>query len=161
MSESKRDIAQYAVAARFQGRIARSLRERREQVESDHSIAPVPFANEPSLDAIQNNILCGDPETVAEKLVEFIRIVHPTHMLFYFQVGGCESASNSAGGILATRQGAASTGADMGLRRGHGRGHDARVRNGASTRADAAPRRATPRWCRTEPRPEPERPDGP
>ena len=52
----------------------------------------MPFANEPSFDAIQNNILCGDPETVAEKLVEFIRIVHPTHMLFYFQVGGYESA---------------------------------------------------------------------
>ncbi len=92
VSESKRDIAQYADAARFQQRIARSLRERREQVESDHSITPVPFAAEPSLDAIQNNILCGDPETVAEKLVEFIRIVHPTHMLFYFQVGGYESA---------------------------------------------------------------------
>ena len=49
VSESKRDIARYAEAARFQGRIARSLRERREQVESDHSITPVPFANEPSL----------------------------------------------------------------------------------------------------------------
>ena len=76
----------------FQQRIARSLRERREQVENDHSITPVPFAGEPSLDEIQDNILCGDPETVAEKLVEFIRIVHPTHMLFYFQVGGYESA---------------------------------------------------------------------
>ena len=54
VSESKRDIAQYADAARFQGRIARSLRERREQVESDHSIVPVPFANEPSLDAGSN-----------------------------------------------------------------------------------------------------------
>ena len=52
----------------------------------------MPFAGEPSLDAIEANILCGDPETVAEKLVEFIRIVHPTHMLFYFQVGGYESA---------------------------------------------------------------------
>ena len=92
VSESRRDIAQYADAARFQQRIARSLRERREQVENDHSIAPVPFANEPPLDEIQNNILCGDPETVAESLVEFIRIVHPTHMLFYFQVGGFESA---------------------------------------------------------------------
>ena len=69
VSESRRDIAQYADAARFQGRIARSLRERREQVESDHSITPVPFANEPSLDAIEASILCGDPETVAEKLV--------------------------------------------------------------------------------------------
>ena len=92
VSESKRDIARYADAARFQQRIARSLRERREQVERDHSITPVPFAGEPSLDAIEANILCGDPETVAERLVEFIRIVHPTHMLFYFQVGGYESA---------------------------------------------------------------------
>ena len=92
VSESKRDIARYADAARFQQRIARSLRERREQVGSDHSITPVPFANEPSLDEIQNNVLCGDPEMVAEKLVEFIRIVHPTHMLFYFQVGGYDSA---------------------------------------------------------------------
>ena len=92
VSESKRDIVRYVDAARSQQRIARSLRERREQVESDHSITPVPFAGEPSLDAIRNNILCGDPETVAEKLVEVIRIVHPTHMLFYFQVGGYESA---------------------------------------------------------------------
>jgi len=52
----------------------------------------VPYANEPSLDEIQNNILCGDPETVAEKLVRLIRIMHPTHMLIYFQVGGYESA---------------------------------------------------------------------
>ena len=74
VSESRRDIAQYADAARFQQRIARSLRERREQVESDHSIAPVPFADEPSLDEIQNNILCGDPETVAETLTVRVEV---------------------------------------------------------------------------------------
>ncbi len=34
---------------------------------------------------------------MAEKLVEFIRIVHPTRMLFQFQVGGYESAKANRG----------------------------------------------------------------
>ena len=43
---------------------------------------------EPSLEQIGQNILAGDVETVAERLVDVARLIRPSHIMFYFQVGG-------------------------------------------------------------------------
>ena len=92
VSERASDIAQYVEAARYQQRISRSLRNRREQIVSDHWVKEESFEGEPSLETIETNILAGAPEKVAEQLTDFIRVVHPTHMMFYFQVGGYSQA---------------------------------------------------------------------
>jgi len=47
----------------------------------------VPFPDEPSLEQIHSDLLIGDVETVAEKLVSEIRATHPVHMCFSFKVG--------------------------------------------------------------------------
>jgi hypothetical protein len=41
-----------------------------------------PFPDEPPLEQIHNDLLIGDVETVAEKLVGEIRATHPSHVLF-------------------------------------------------------------------------------
>ena len=46
-----------------------------------------PFPDEPPLEQIHNDLLIGDVETVAEKLVGEIRATHPVHMCFSFKVG--------------------------------------------------------------------------
>ena len=46
-----------------------------------------PFPDEPALEQIYNNLLIGDAETVAEKLVGEIRATEPVHMCFSFKVG--------------------------------------------------------------------------
>ncbi|MGI9333326.1 MAG: LLM class flavin-dependent oxidoreductase [Gammaproteobacteria bacterium] len=92
VSERKSDIARYVEAARYQQRISRSLRTRREQIVADHWVKEQPFEDEPGLREIETNILAGAAEKVAQQLAGFIRVVHPTHMMFYFQVGGYDRA---------------------------------------------------------------------
>jgi len=46
-----------------------------------------PFPDEPPLEQIHKDLLIGDVETVAEKLVGEIRATHPVHMCFSFKVG--------------------------------------------------------------------------
>ena len=46
-----------------------------------------PFPDEPPLEQIRDNLLIGDVETVAEKLVAEIRATRPAHMCFSFKVG--------------------------------------------------------------------------
>ena len=46
-----------------------------------------PFPDEPPLEKIRDNLLIGDVDTVAEKLVAEIRATHPVHVCFSFKVG--------------------------------------------------------------------------
>ena len=46
-----------------------------------------PFPDEPSLEQIHRDLLIGDVETVAEKLVGEIQATKPVHMCFSFKVG--------------------------------------------------------------------------
>ena len=47
----------------------------------------VPFQDEPSLETIHDNLLIGDADTVAEKLVREIQAAKPVHICFSFKVG--------------------------------------------------------------------------
>src|SRR5229473_2189934 len=78
--------AQYADIARYQSRLASSLR-RRQEVMQGTVLVDVPFPDEPPLEQIHSDLLIGDVETVAEKLVAEIRATHPVHICFSFKVG--------------------------------------------------------------------------
>ena len=53
----------------------------------------VPMADEPPLEAIADNLLVGDAETVAERLTAELRAARPAHVMFHFQVGGSSHAA--------------------------------------------------------------------
>ena len=88
VSDSKKEVARYLDNARYQQRISRSLRERRQTVVDDYWIEETPFDGEPPLEEVFEQILCGDAEGVAERLVTLLREIRPSHITFYFQVGG-------------------------------------------------------------------------
>jgi len=76
----------FAENARYQSRLAASLRHRQEVMKGTQ-LVDVPFKDEPSLEAIHDDLLIGDVETVAEKLVKEIRDTKPVHICFSFKVG--------------------------------------------------------------------------
>ncbi len=97
VSEDKKEVERYMDNARFQRRISFSLRSRRETVVDDYWVEEKPFDNEQSLEDVADQILCGDVESVTERLVTLLREVRPSHITFYFQVGdlsGKEAIAN-------------------------------------------------------------------
>ena len=89
---SREEGMRFAENARYQSRLASSLRRRKEVMEGT-VLKDVPFPNEPTLETIYDNLLIGDPETVAEKLVAEIEAGKPVHMCFSFKVGDTPHAS--------------------------------------------------------------------
>jgi alkanesulfonate monooxygenase SsuD/methylene tetrahydromethanopterin reductase-like flavin-dependent oxidoreductase (luciferase family) len=86
ITDSREEGMRFAENARYQSRLASSLR-RRKEVMQGTVLVDVPFPNEPPLETIYNNLLIGDVETVAEKLIAEIRAAHPVHVCFSFKVG--------------------------------------------------------------------------
>jgi len=86
ITDSREEGMRFAENARYQSRLASSLR-RRQEVMQGTVLVDVPFPDEPSLETIYSNLLIGDPETVAEKLVAEIRAGRPVHVCFSFKVG--------------------------------------------------------------------------
>jgi alkanesulfonate monooxygenase SsuD/methylene tetrahydromethanopterin reductase-like flavin-dependent oxidoreductase (luciferase family) len=76
----------FAENARYQSRLASSLR-RRKEVMQGTVLVDVPFPDEPPLETIHDNLLIGDVESVAEKLVAEIHATKPEHICFSFKVG--------------------------------------------------------------------------
>jgi alkanesulfonate monooxygenase SsuD/methylene tetrahydromethanopterin reductase-like flavin-dependent oxidoreductase (luciferase family) len=76
----------FAENARYQTRLASSLR-RRQEVMRGTVLVDVPFPDEPPLETIHDNLLIGDAETVAEKLLAEIEATKPVHVCFSFKVG--------------------------------------------------------------------------
>src|SRR5262249_11254754 len=76
----------FAENARYQTRLASSLRHRQEVMQGT-VLVDVPYRNEPSLETMYDNMLIGDVETVAEKLAAEIKIAKPEHICFSFKVG--------------------------------------------------------------------------
>jgi alkanesulfonate monooxygenase SsuD/methylene tetrahydromethanopterin reductase-like flavin-dependent oxidoreductase (luciferase family) len=86
ITDSKEEGLRFAENARYQSRLASSLR-RREEVMQGTQLVDRPFPDEPPLEQIRDNLLIGDVESVAEKLVAEIEATHPVHMCFSFKVG--------------------------------------------------------------------------
>ena len=83
---SKEEGLRFAENARYQSRLASSLR-RRQEVMQGTVLVDVPFPDEPPLEQIHSDLLIGDVDSVAEKLVAEIRATHPVHICFSFKVG--------------------------------------------------------------------------
>lgn len=86
ITNSREEGMRFAENARYQSRLAASLRNR-QQVMQGISLSDVPFKDEPSLETIHDNLLIGDAETVAEKLAAEIHVAKPVHVCFSFKVG--------------------------------------------------------------------------
>ena len=86
ITESREEGRRFAENARYQSRLASSLR-RRQEVMQGTVLVDVPFPDEPPLETIYHDLLIGDVETVAEKLVAEIRATKPVHVCFSFKVG--------------------------------------------------------------------------
>jgi len=86
ITDSKEEGLRFAENARYQSRLASSLR-RRQEVMQGTVLVDKPFPGEPPLKQIYNDLLIGDVEAVAEKLAGEMRATHPVHMCFSFKVG--------------------------------------------------------------------------
>jgi alkanesulfonate monooxygenase SsuD/methylene tetrahydromethanopterin reductase-like flavin-dependent oxidoreductase (luciferase family) len=86
ITDSREDGMRFAENARYQTRLASSLR-RRQEVMQGTVLVDVPFPDEPSLETIYDNLLIGDVDTVAEKLVAEVHATRPVHVCFSFKVG--------------------------------------------------------------------------
>jgi alkanesulfonate monooxygenase SsuD/methylene tetrahydromethanopterin reductase-like flavin-dependent oxidoreductase (luciferase family) len=86
ITASKEEGLRFAENARYQSRLASSLR-RRQEVMQGTVLIDRPFPDEPSLEQIHDDLLIGDVETVAEKLAGELRAAHPVHICFSFKVG--------------------------------------------------------------------------
>ena len=92
ITDSRADGMRFAENARYQTRLASSLR-RRQEVMRGTTLVDVPFPDEPSLETIHDNLLIGDVGTVAEKLVAEIHATRPVHVCFSFKVGNTPHAA--------------------------------------------------------------------
>src|SRR3989440_1193231 len=92
ITDSREDGLRFAENARYQTRLASSLR-RRQEVMQGTVLVDVPFPDEPPLETIYDDLLIGDVETVAEKLVAEIRATRPEHICFSFKVGDTPHAA--------------------------------------------------------------------
>jgi alkanesulfonate monooxygenase SsuD/methylene tetrahydromethanopterin reductase-like flavin-dependent oxidoreductase (luciferase family) len=86
ITDSREEGMRFAENARYQTRLASSLR-RRQEVMQGTVLVDVPFPDEPPLETIYDDLLIGDVEAVAEKLVAEIRAAKPVHVCFSFKVG--------------------------------------------------------------------------
>jgi len=86
ITDSREEGMRFAENARYQSRLASSLR-RRQEVMQGTVLVDVPFPDEPPLETIYRDLLIGDVETVAERLVAEIRATKPVHVCFSFKVG--------------------------------------------------------------------------
>src|SRR5688572_27715583 len=83
---SRDEGMRFAENARYQTRLASSLRHRQEVMQGT-VLVDVPFRNEPPLERIHDELLIGDVDAVAEKLVAEIRATSPVQVCFSFKVG--------------------------------------------------------------------------
>jgi alkanesulfonate monooxygenase SsuD/methylene tetrahydromethanopterin reductase-like flavin-dependent oxidoreductase (luciferase family) len=86
ITDSREEGMRFAENARYQSRLASSLRNR-EEVMDGIALVDVPSKNEETLETVHDNLPIGDVETVAEKLVEEIKIAKPRELAFAFKVG--------------------------------------------------------------------------
>jgi alkanesulfonate monooxygenase SsuD/methylene tetrahydromethanopterin reductase-like flavin-dependent oxidoreductase (luciferase family) len=93
VSDDKAVLDAYVDGARFQKRIAMSLRHRKETMVDDYMVAELPYANEPTLEQVAENIVVGNAEQVAKRLCGEIELYGPRHMNIYFAVGDVPSAA--------------------------------------------------------------------
>ncbi len=91
VSEDRAVIDRYVDGARYQQRLAVSLRSRKETMVDDYMVDEAPFEGEPEIERIEKNLVAGNWENVAERLCQEIELYGPLHMNIYFAVGDMPS----------------------------------------------------------------------
>lgn len=86
-SDDKAEVEHYVDCARYQQRIAVSLKTRRESVEDDYIVIEKPYDEELPFEKLMKNLPVGPVDTVIERLVADIRAVRPVHVALQTQVG--------------------------------------------------------------------------
>ena len=94
VSRNKKDVAHYLDCARYQQRLAVSLKTRREKVMDHHVVQEQPYDDEPSMETIMHNLPVGDVDTCIEKMVRIIRELQPVHIAIQSQVGDMEHSKS-------------------------------------------------------------------
>jgi alkanesulfonate monooxygenase SsuD/methylene tetrahydromethanopterin reductase-like flavin-dependent oxidoreductase (luciferase family) len=86
ITNNREEGMKFAENARYQTRLASSLRNRQEMMDGI-ALVDVPAKGEEALETVHANLPIGDVETVAEKLVAEIRVAKPAQLSFSFKVG--------------------------------------------------------------------------
>jgi alkanesulfonate monooxygenase SsuD/methylene tetrahydromethanopterin reductase-like flavin-dependent oxidoreductase (luciferase family) len=86
-SDDKAEVEHYVDCARYQQRIAVSLKTRRESVEDDYVVQEKPYDEELPFEKLMKNLPVGSVDTVIERLLGDIRAVKPVHVALQTQVG--------------------------------------------------------------------------
>lgn len=87
------DVDKYIECARYQQRIAVSLKQRTESLEDDYMVTEKPYENEISLEKIKENLPVGSVDTVIERLIRDIKVVKPAHIAVQTQFGDLDHAT--------------------------------------------------------------------
>ena len=86
VTDSRREAREAADRAMFVARMIVALQGNTE-VTGDAFINAPPFAGEPTLDQVCDNLMFGDAETVAERILTEVREIRPSHYNCFFQFG--------------------------------------------------------------------------
>jgi alkanesulfonate monooxygenase SsuD/methylene tetrahydromethanopterin reductase-like flavin-dependent oxidoreductase (luciferase family) len=93
VTEDKAQAMVFADNARFQNRLASSLRRRAEALGEDGMLREIPYPGEKPLEEIARNLVIGDVTTCIERCIAHIRAVRPVHMALYFALGDIPQSS--------------------------------------------------------------------
>ncbi|MFM9924494.1 LLM class flavin-dependent oxidoreductase [Variovorax sp. H27-G14] len=86
-SDNKAEVERYLDCARFQRRIAVSLKRRTAQVADDYQVEENVVEGESSLEEMRANLPVGSVDLVIERVVKEIRTLKPCHYAFQTQMG--------------------------------------------------------------------------
>src|SRR5690606_24600511 len=91
-SDNKAEVEHYVDCARYQQRIAVSLKRRTEAVEDDYMVTEQPYEDELPFEKLMRNLPVGPVDTVIERLLTDIRAARPVHVALQTQVGDFDHA---------------------------------------------------------------------
>jgi alkanesulfonate monooxygenase SsuD/methylene tetrahydromethanopterin reductase-like flavin-dependent oxidoreductase (luciferase family) len=86
-SDNKAEVEHYVDCARYQQRIAVSLKTRRESVSDDYMVREQPYDEELPFEKMLKNLPVGPVDTVIERLLTDIRAARPVHVALQTQIG--------------------------------------------------------------------------
>jgi alkanesulfonate monooxygenase SsuD/methylene tetrahydromethanopterin reductase-like flavin-dependent oxidoreductase (luciferase family) len=89
ITNDRDEALRFAENVRYRRRLASGLR-RREEVMDGTMLVDRPFPDEPSVEQICDNLLIGDVDLVAQKVIDEIRTVQPNQLFFSFRVGATQ-----------------------------------------------------------------------
>lgn len=91
VTDSRAEAREFLDHARYQIRLSQSLRRREESIKGAMLIEK-PWAGEMSIEEMEQHMLVGSAETIAERMAAEIRRAQPYHYLLHFEAAGSSLA---------------------------------------------------------------------